>query len=97
MFLRGLEGWHIVIIVVLLALLFGAKRLPGAARSVGQSMRIFKSEMKAASTTDENGTSRPADAAVPPAPVISNSAAPTPTRVETTEAAPASRTGTSAQ
>jgi sec-independent protein translocase protein TatA len=26
--------------------LFGAKRLPGAARSLGQSMRIFKSETK---------------------------------------------------
>ena len=93
----GLEPWHVIIILALLVLLFGSRKLPDAARSIGQSLRIFKSEMKAASTTDENGTSRPADAAVPPAPVISNSAAPTPTRVETTESAPASRTGTSAQ
>ena len=48
MFLRGLEGWHIVIIVALLAILFGSRRMPGAARSLGQSLRIFKSEVKAA-------------------------------------------------
>jgi sec-independent protein translocase protein TatA len=44
--LRGaFEGWHIVIILALLILLFGFKRLPDAARSLGRSMRIFKSEV----------------------------------------------------
>jgi sec-independent protein translocase protein TatA len=52
MFLRGLEGWHIVIIVALLAILFGSRRMPGAARSLGQSLRIFKSEIKAAKDDD---------------------------------------------
>jgi sec-independent protein translocase protein TatA len=52
MFLRGLEGWHIVIIVALLVVLFGARRMPGAARSLGQSLRIFKSEIKAAKDDD---------------------------------------------
>jgi sec-independent protein translocase protein TatA len=47
--LRGLEGWHIVLIVIVGVLLFGTRKLPDAARSVGQSLRIFKSEMKAAS------------------------------------------------
>ncbi|HXD27224.1 MAG TPA: Sec-independent protein translocase subunit TatA [Arthrobacter sp.] len=42
----GLQGWHIVIIVVLALLLFGAPKLPGLARSLGQSMRIFKSEVR---------------------------------------------------
>jgi len=46
--LDGLEGWHIVIIVVIAVVLFGSGKLPGAARSMGQSLRIFKSEMKAA-------------------------------------------------
>jgi sec-independent protein translocase protein TatA len=46
--LRGLEGWHIVIIVAVAAVLFGSRRMPDAARSVGQSLRIFKAEMKAA-------------------------------------------------
>ncbi|TYC99339.1 twin-arginine translocase TatA/TatE family subunit [Arthrobacter echini] len=49
-----LEGWHIVIIVVLAIVLFGAPKLPGLARSVGQSLRIFKSEVK--QMKDENGT-----------------------------------------
>ena len=52
MFLRGLEGWHVVIIVGLLVVLFGARKLPDAARSVGQSLRIFKSEIKAARDDD---------------------------------------------
>ena len=51
--LRGLEGWHIVIIVALVVLLFGSRKLPDAARSVGQSLRIFKSEMKAAAKDDQ--------------------------------------------
>lgn len=41
-----LEGWHIVIIIVIAILLFGAPKLPGLARSVGQSLRIFKSEVR---------------------------------------------------
>jgi sec-independent protein translocase protein TatA len=53
--LRGLEGWHIVIIVALVVLLFGSRKLPDAARSVGQSLRIFKSEMKAAAKDGAEG------------------------------------------
>ncbi len=45
--MRGLfEGWHLVILLVLILLLFGAKRLPDAARGLGRSMRIFKAEIK---------------------------------------------------
>jgi sec-independent protein translocase protein TatA len=40
----ALKPWHILILVAVLVLLFGAKRLPGAARSIGQSMRILKTE-----------------------------------------------------
>jgi sec-independent protein translocase protein TatA len=43
---RGLfEGWHLIILVALLVVLFGFRRLPDAARSIGRSMRIFKSEV----------------------------------------------------
>ena len=42
----ALKPWHIIIIVVAFLLLFGFKRLPDAARSLGRSMRIFKSEVK---------------------------------------------------
>ena len=51
-----LEGWHLIIIIVLALVLFAAPKLPGMARSLGQSMRIFKSEvreMKKDGTTSE--------------------------------------------
>jgi sec-independent protein translocase protein TatA len=40
----SLRPWHIILIVVVLVLLFGAKRLPDAARSLGRSLRIIKAE-----------------------------------------------------
>lgn len=39
------EGWHLVILIIVILLIFGANRLPDAARSLGRSMRIFKSEV----------------------------------------------------
>jgi sec-independent protein translocase protein TatA len=65
--LRGLEGWHIVIIVALVVLLFGSRKLPDAARSVGQSLRIFKSEMKAAAKDGAEGQADAKGAAAPQA------------------------------
>jgi sec-independent protein translocase protein TatA len=38
--------WTVIILLVVVLLLFGAPKLPGLARSLGQSMRIFKSEVK---------------------------------------------------
>jgi len=43
----GLSWWHWLIIIAAFILLFGAKRLPDAARSVGRSLRILKSEVGA--------------------------------------------------
>ena len=37
---------EIVILLIVVLVLFGAKRLPDSARSLGRSMRIFKSELK---------------------------------------------------
>ena len=37
---------HIIILLVVVLLLFGSTRLPGAAEALGKSMRIFKSEAK---------------------------------------------------
>lgn len=42
----SLSPWHWLIVIVVFVLLFGSKRLPDAARSLGKSMRIFKSEVK---------------------------------------------------
>ena len=40
------RGQELIIILIVIAVLFGAKRLPESARSRGRSLRIFKSEMK---------------------------------------------------
>jgi sec-independent protein translocase protein TatA len=37
--------WKILIVAVVIIVLFGSKKLPAAARSLGQSMRILKSEV----------------------------------------------------
>ncbi|AKK03133.1 Sec-independent protein translocase subunit TatA [Corynebacterium epidermidicanis] len=44
---------ELIIIAVLVILLFGAKKLPDAARSLGRSMRIFKSEVKEMQNDDQ--------------------------------------------
>ncbi|MFE4515034.1 Sec-independent protein translocase subunit TatA [Kitasatospora sp. NPDC056783] len=55
----------IVVIVVLAIVLFGAKRLPEVARSLGKSMRILKSEAKAMRSDGESEQpARPAPAPV---------------------------------
>ena len=52
-------GWEWLIIIGVLVLLFGAKRLPEMARSVGQSARVFKGEMKGLKD-DDGRTTAPA-------------------------------------
>ncbi|MFI1679760.1 MULTISPECIES: Sec-independent protein translocase subunit TatA [unclassified Streptomyces] len=44
---NALEPWHLLIVVLVVVVLFGSKKLPDAARSVGKSLRILKSETKA--------------------------------------------------
>lgn len=42
----NLRGWEWLILLAIVLLLFGARRLPDLARSVGKSMKIFRSEVK---------------------------------------------------
>ncbi|MBV8348053.1 MAG: Sec-independent protein translocase subunit TatA [Mycolicibacterium sp.] len=42
----SLSPWHWAIIAIVVILLFGSKKLPDAARSLGKSLRIFKSEVR---------------------------------------------------
>ncbi|MER7582755.1 Sec-independent protein translocase subunit TatA [Kitasatospora sp. NPDC097691] len=44
---NGLEPWHVLVMVAVLVLLFGSKKLPDMARGLGKSMRILKSETAA--------------------------------------------------
>src|ERR1700750_1560674 len=50
----AVKPWHIILVVVVLVLLFGAKRLPDAARSLGRSLRIIKAETKGLIDQDDN-------------------------------------------
>lgn len=81
----GSLGWpEILIIAAVLLLLFGATRLPNMARSLGRSMRIFKSEM------DEMRNDRPARGATSDPAALPQSTVADPV-VETPEQAEACR------
>lgn len=72
-----LRGWEWLIIIALILLLFGAKRLPDAARGLGRSLRIFKAETKG--LTDGSGSSAQlpsGDASTPVDAAATESAAP---------------------
>ena len=63
--------WKILIVAVVLIVLFGSTKLPVAARSLGRSMRILKSEVSSLHDDDaeaEKASSTPATAQTPVAP-----------------------------
>ena len=70
-----------MIVIAVFVLLFGAKKLPDAARSLGKSMRIFKSEIKEMQSDSKQDTpssdvaGRPAPAPTPIASERADSAA----------------------
>ncbi|WP_181772319.1 Sec-independent protein translocase subunit TatA [Amycolatopsis pittospori] len=77
--MNALQPWHIIILVLVVVLLFGAKRLPDAARSIGKSMKIFKAETKdmagdkdKAAETEEVETKQLPQATTPAAPATSS-------------------------
>ncbi|MBF4572920.1 twin-arginine translocase TatA/TatE family subunit [Herbiconiux sp. VKM Ac-1786] len=63
--LGNLNGWHLIVVLVVILLLFGATRLPALSKGLAQSMRIFKQETKGLRDDD-----KPGDAVdtTPPAP-----------------------------
>jgi sec-independent protein translocase protein TatA len=73
--------WKILIVAVIIIVLFGSRKLPDAARSLGKSMRILKTEVQGLHEDDE-----PAAQAAPvtPAPAV------TPAPVQLQAPAPAS-------
>ncbi|MFJ4437666.1 Sec-independent protein translocase subunit TatA [Streptomyces sp. NPDC088923] len=44
---NGLEPWHLLILLVVVVVLFGSRKLPDTARALGRSLRILKSETRA--------------------------------------------------
>ena len=65
----NLRPTELIIILLIIVLLFGAKKLPELAKSIGQSMKIFRAETK----TDAPAT----QPAVPQAVTMNATAAPT--------------------
>ena len=85
-----LRPWHIIVLVVVVFVLFGYKKLPDATRSLGRSLRILKTEVKSLHDDEPDAAEQPPvtpraveapRAAVPDAssPVIPPVAAGTPT------------------
>ncbi|HEY0934859.1 MAG TPA: Sec-independent protein translocase subunit TatA [Trebonia sp.] len=59
--------WKILIVAVVIIVLFGSRKLPDAARSLGKSMRILKKEVSSLHNDDEDPATH--SASVPAAPV----------------------------
>ncbi|MFM6968618.1 MAG: twin-arginine translocase TatA/TatE family subunit [Microbacteriaceae bacterium] len=56
------SGPHFWIALIVIVLVFGASRLPGAAKALGQALKIFRNEVKSDKTdTDESSTSDKTD------------------------------------
>lgn len=71
--LRGIfdSPWQLMVVLLVVVVVFGSKRLPDAARGLGRSMRIFKSEVKqmqeeSRPTTAPGTASRSAEPSEPP-------------------------------
>uniref|UniRef100_UPI004056C60A Sec-independent protein translocase subunit TatA n=1 Tax=Streptomyces olivaceus TaxID=47716 RepID=UPI004056C60A len=64
---NGLEPWHLLIVAIVFLVLFGSKKLPDMARSLGKSARILKSEA-AAMKSDGGPAAEPAPGGGPAAP-----------------------------
>ncbi|MFC4033526.1 Sec-independent protein translocase subunit TatA [Streptomyces polygonati] len=62
---NGLEPWHLIVVAIVVIVLFGSKKLPEAARGLGKSMRILKSEAKAMKTDDVPAGGAPTTSTVP--------------------------------
>lgn len=73
---QGLTGWHFLIILAVILLLFGAAKLPALARSMGQSARVFKGEMKAMKDDDAPAAGTTESVVAAPAPVKTSSIVP---------------------
>ncbi|MHA3705145.1 Sec-independent protein translocase subunit TatA, partial [Jatrophihabitans sp. YIM 134969] len=47
------QPWHLIVLAIVVVALFGYNKLPDVTRSVGRSLRIFKTEMKGLSEDDK--------------------------------------------
>ena len=57
--MNAFKPWHILVLAAVFLVLFGAKRLPDSARSLGRSLRIFKSEVQEMNEGDDKRGKKP--------------------------------------
>jgi sec-independent protein translocase protein TatA len=57
----GLGTTEIIIIAIVILILFGSRKMPDAARSLGKSLRILKTEVKGLHDDDDESAKPPAD------------------------------------
>ncbi|MBN9153987.1 MAG: twin-arginine translocase TatA/TatE family subunit [Microbacterium sp.] len=76
--LSNLTGWHAIIILAIVLLIFGAAKLPALAKSVGQSVRILQKEVKsgAKEKADVGTLEQEAASADAPSPVVVETSTP---------------------
>ncbi len=74
----GISIWELMILLIVLLLIFGAKRLPEMGRSLGKGMREFKDSVTGVEEAVSMDTPSP-----------TTTPTPTPTRIELPSAAPA--------
>ena len=69
----GIGIWELLILLLVLLLVFGPKRLPEMGRQLGKGMREFKDSVTGDSKDDDDVSLPPAEPAVPTAPAASES------------------------
>lgn len=85
--LHNLTGWHALVILAIIILVFGAAKLPALAKSLGQSVRILKDET---TETDKNASASQGHEAVTD-PIITDPVAGTPAGTSSRTSAEAER------
>ncbi|WP_031072458.1 Sec-independent protein translocase subunit TatA [Streptomyces sp. NRRL WC-3742] len=85
---NGLEPWHILVVLAVVVLLFGSKKLPEMARGLGKSMRILKAETKAMREDETPADAGTAQSAATPQPAAAAQPAVAPTNVTKASEAP---------
>ena len=82
------EGWELILVLLVIVLVFGAKRLPDSARALGRSMRILKAETKGLHDDDSSSTTTTARVVTPVAPAAPVQAQPVQTQPVQTQPVP---------
>ncbi|MFM2438021.1 MAG: hypothetical protein RLZ55_838 [Actinomycetota bacterium] len=87
--MANLRGWEIIVLIAIVLLLFGSKKLPDAARGIGRSLRIFKAETKGLIDDDKDSSEPKAVEGDSAPPAVASAAAQPPTDEAAAPAAPA--------